>query len=466
MKRTLFALAAALAFAGAAAAQVEIVTDEAALFGEDSDAGSVEKVETSKEGSALAAFLKPAGVRIGGSFSGSAGADWTMKDPWNAPSLDAYGLDTVAAGTLFFDARPDEDFRVFGKMKASYPFSKSADSGSSTVSVPNLQVFELFADWNSGDQVFYRFGKHTVKWGVGYFWSPADVINLGAIDPLNPTEQREGPVSFRVHYPVLGTQTNLWGYAVLPQGDDPKPEEIAGAAKLEFLLAKKWEIGLGGYYKYDTPPRAMLTASGAVGSVNLFGEATGSWGSEKPFVTEVAIIHAANGFVETATYKDRLFVSGTAGFMYSNSTDHWTVVGQYLFNGEGYSNADREARIAEARVPATEAAIRAALAPTGASYSAFLARLILNSGQHYAALSLSKSELLVENLSVGAFAMANLSDLSGWVRPSVTYKLHDRSSLELAATFVFGSGDGEYVVLYEGTALTLGCKITLGSGGF
>jgi len=485
MKRRLFAIIAGAALAAGAApaySQEAIVVDEDALFGEES-ADTVEAVPEGEKDAAVKTFLKTDSVRIGGSFTGSIAPSWTMRDPWNSPSLDDHGLDTTAAGSLFFDARPDEDFRVYGKLKTSYPFSTtetfltSAEyatipitgepdvaTESDSITVPTVSVFELFADWTWKDSLFLRFGKHTVKWGVGYFFSPADVINLGAIDPLDPEAQREGPVSLRIHYPVLGTQTNLWAYAIMPQGEDPLPEDIAGAAKLEFLVAKSWEIGLGGYYKYDTPPRGVVTASGSLWKLNVFGEAVGAWGSEKSFVTDVDA--ALPKFFSSEKREDEFFFSGTAGFSYSNSEDDWSVAAQYLYKGEGYADATREDLIDDAR--ANETTIKAALALAGlpdSTYTSLLKALIYDSGRHYAALSATKS-FLDEDLSIGAMVWANLSDLSGWARPYVSYELFDKSSLELGATFVFGSGDSEYVVLNDGAALSLGFKASLGSGNF
>ncbi len=468
--RTVLAAAlAVMAFAGTSFAEdLSIVTDESALFGDD-PASIIESVETSTAGSALSTFLKNETVRIGGSFTGSVGANWTMRDPWSAPALDAYALDSVASGTLFFDARPEEDFRVYGKMKAAYPFATSADSDGrkNAVDVPNLQVFELFADWNWNDALFLRFGKHTIKWGVGYFFSPADVLNLSAIDPEDPTAQREGPVSLRLHYSVPGTQTNIWAYAIMPSkaAERDKPEYIASAAKLEFLLARSWEIGLGGYYKYDSAPRAVLTATGSIWKLNVFGEAVASWGSDKTFVTTVSATQP--DFVITTDYDSGVFFSGTAGFMYSNAEYDWSVAAQYRYNGEGYADAEREARIKEARSNETDITqkLSAAGQPSSA-YSAFLKGLMYDSGRHYAALNLSKSELFTKNLSASVFAIANLSDFSGFATPSIAYKLFDKTSLSISATFVFGGADAEYVVLNEGTALTLGFKASLGSGSF
>ncbi len=483
MKKSLYCVATALFFAffGAAlSAQIEIVTDEDALFGEGSE-DTIESVAQSSSQAGITTFLKTETVRIGGSFSGSVGADWKMNEPWTDPELDDYGLSLTSAGSLFFDARPSEDFRVYGKAKTSYPFTNTESfltsakyittpttgvtTTSGSISAPNLQVFELFADWNYKDRLFLRFGKHTVKWGVGYFFSPADVINLGSIDPLDPEAQREGPVSLRLHYPVLGTQTNLWAYAIMPQGDDPKPEDIAAAAKIEFLLAKSWEIGVGGYYKYEHPPRAVLTASGSIWKFNVFGEAVGAWGSDKDFVTDVN--STIPGFYSTEERKDRLFFSGTAGFMYRNSDTNWTIVGQYYYNGEGYADEERERLIDSART--NETAIKAALALAGlpaSTYDALIKGLIYNSGRHYTALSVSKSELFCEDFSVGALVWANLSDFSGWARPYFSYKFFDRTSLELSATFAFGSSDSEYVVLNDGPALSLGFMLSLGSGNF
>jgi hypothetical protein len=146
-------------------------------------------------------------------------------------------LSPSVAGKVFFDARPDEDTRFYGSVKTAWPFTTTQNvltgatyvpatppvttdptvtTTSTTLSWPNVSVFELFADRAWNDTLFFRFGKHTVKWGVGYFWSPADVINLTQIDVTDPTAQREGPISLRLLAPIKGTQNNIWAYAIVP----------------------------------------------------------------------------------------------------------------------------------------------------------------------------------------------------------------------------------------------------------
>ena len=480
------------------AQDIEIITDEDALFGDDavessiesadavtavpgaSATGGVEKLPESKTVSATASFLKTDSARLGGSFSASSGGSWSWTDPWNGNNNpitpDEMNLPTTLSALVFFEGRPAENFRVYGSFKTQWPFvassgpftAPSLPAGQGSVAVPNIQVFELFNDFSWNDKVFFRFGKHTVKWGVGYFWSPADVLNLSAIDVEDPDVQREGPISLRAHIPVPGTQTNIWAYALIPETDDPsslEPADLGAAAKVEFLVGN-WEVGTGAFVRYDQSASAMLSLTGAVGRFSLFGEGSLSWGSQKSFVKDISMLAP---FLVTEKYDDRPFFSGTAGFNWTKSDWDLTVVGQYLFNGQGYADDDRNTLIDDFR--AVEPVVSTILGGDGAA--ALGAGLIYNSGLHYAALSVSKSEMGLKDLSGSVFVLANLSDLSGFAKPSISYRFFDRMSASASATFHFstsalwGAGDnGEYVVLAGGPSVTLSLSSALGGGRF
>ena len=413
--------------------------DEDVLFGGDE---MITVTETAEAPDPLAGILKTETLHIGGSFSGSLQGDWQWNDPWSNPPLanlpgslepDSYDLSPALSASLYFDARPTETARFYGSAKSAWPFESSSTSqfltdvtyipgpdqifpdaigvtivdegsidlksGSITTNELNIQVFELFSDFNWDDKVFFRFGKQTITWGVGYFFSPADVLNIQAIDPENPTAQREGPVSIRAHYPIPGSQNNLWAYAVF---DDPdmKPEDTALAAKAEFVLGP-WELGVGGWYRYDRPLRGMLTASGSIGQVSLFGEASLSLGSERKWVKDITVDFGSQE-VSVLTREDdsSLFFKGSAGFMYSNSDLKLGVTGQYLYDAEGYATDDRLALIDKAH---------AVFDSFGDAGTMLFKGLIINSGRHYAALNLSRTELFTEDLSLNVFVMANLS---------------------------------------------------------
>lgn len=266
---------------------------------------------------------------------------------------------------------------------------------------------------------------------MGYFWSPADVINLEPIDVLDATAQREGPINFRVHIPVLGTQNNFYLYAILDE-DNVAFSTTALAAKAEFLLGN-YELGTGIYYRDDTAERAMLTLTGPVGNFDIFGEAMLSRGSAKTYVTDIETTTPYTITTSTSSdHRDSFYFSASTGFMYSSPKDNFTAIGQYYYNGEGYSEADRNGLIADANT--VIAALGAT--PTAAQYQQALAGLIYGSGRHYAALSLTQDEFLTEDTSISLLILANLSDGSGFVRPSIAWQVVDNFKFSLSPTFI------------------------------
>jgi len=155
-----------LLFAGMWAGAQEtgsIDTNVDSLFGDEEvveEAPAQPSSDAAKQNPVTAA-LKSDKVRVGGSFSGSITPSATWADFWDgdlALSDSNTSLGTSLKSTLFFDARPSEDLRVYGSVKAAYPFSTETADG---VLVPNLSVFELFADFNLNDKVYFRMGKST-----------------------------------------------------------------------------------------------------------------------------------------------------------------------------------------------------------------------------------------------------------------------------------------------------------------
>jgi len=439
-----------------------IDTNVDSLFGDEevvTEAPAQSPADAAKQNPVTAA-LKSDKVRVGGSFSGSITPSAMWADFWDgdmALSDETTSLGTSLKSTIFFDARPTEDFRVYGSAKAAYPFSTKTSDG---ISVPNLSVFELFADFNLNDKVYFRMGKSTVKWGVGYFWSPADVSNLEPINVLDAAAQREGPINFRVNVPIPGTQNTLYFYTILDSDyANIDFDTTALAAKAEFLLGN-YEIGLGAYYRYDTAERGMLTLTGPLGDFDVFGEAMVSRGSAKTYVTGIAT-DGTISYRSASEIRDSLFFSASAGFLYNNSNENITAVGQYYYNGEGYSNTDRDSLVSQAEIAIALAKASMNL-DTMKSLSASLSSLISGSGQHYAALMLSKGELFAsDDLSASIIAVANLSDLSGLVKPSFSWSVVDNCKLTLSPMVFFGpAGSGEFSMAGDAVYLSLGAVVS------
>ena len=455
----------------------DLEMDLDALFGDEvvEEASSTplnDQVAAAASSNPVTSALTSETVRIGGSFSGSLSPSVTWTDLWGggSPFLDPdeTSLDLSLKSTLYFDARPKEDFRVHGSVKTGWPFSTTktfltSTTTSTAISSPNISIFELFADFSLNDEMYFRFGKSTVKWGVGYFWSPADVINIESINVLDADAQREGPVNMRINIPEFGTQNNFYLYTIL-DNSDLDFDTTALAAKAEVLLGN-YEVGIGGYYRYDTAERAMLTLTGPVGDFDIFGEAMVSRGSAKNFVTDIQTTSPYNiSKSSIADNRNNFYFSASTGFLYNNSNTNINAIGQYYYNGEGYSISTKDALVTKAKL-AIASAIATLDQNAVVEISKSLASLIKGSGQHYTALNISKSNLFSEHFSASIVAVANLSDWSGIVKPTFNYAVHDNFSLALSPTYFFGPSDGEYAFFSGSNAVSLSLGATV-SGAF
>ena len=179
------------------------------LFGDDSII-EVDTTPTDAKSSDLSKgiLFQTGSVKIGGAFDlGLTTLTSFQKDKDAAKSFEETLLLPKASAQLTIDARPTENLRLYLKTGIHYPYVTESYStlittptgatsetglppnlvvngGSNSFNIANIfYIKELFSDFNIGDYVGFRFGKQTVSWGVGYFYSPADVINLTNINP-------------------------------------------------------------------------------------------------------------------------------------------------------------------------------------------------------------------------------------------------------------------------------------------
>ena len=272
----------------------EDAASEEDLFGQEEQV--TQTTEQTQNAAPRDEILTSAVPWLTGSFTGMVGLDWSWSDVWGggADFLDptSYGLSQSAtAARLGFVARPASDISVTGQVRTSYPFVKEieavidTDPGlpfvpvTTTYVVPDFTVWSLYSKFAWKDTLFFSFGKQPIKWGTGYFFSPADdIFARSNVDLADPTAEREGPLALKVHFPIPRTMHNLYAFAVLPAANSAaalaalKPEDIAVAAKAEVLLGNT-ELALAGYYQRNQRPEALLTGSTGTGDFNFFAEA-------------------------------------------------------------------------------------------------------------------------------------------------------------------------------------------------
>jgi hypothetical protein len=314
-------------------------------------------------------------------------------------------------------------------------------------------VFEIFADANYNQKLYLRIGQQVIHWGVGYFFSPADILSLTPINPLQPALERQGPLALSVNLPFAGVD-NAYLYIIANQAFAPggsfSPNELAVAPKVEFLVGD-YEIGVGGYYQKDQRPKAMVTATGsAFGKIGVFGEGVASYGSDR------VLVEQATSYTDTTTP----YFSGTVGASYAESSQHLAVYVQYYFNGQGYSGLSQE-RGAVDLYNSQQSALAAGGQPSGPLLSAVD---LLAPGRHYIACAVSWKDIRASDFDIGLFYEGNLSDGSGVASPYAAWTPFQYFTITVAPYIGYGDSGSEFVTKFGYFALSL--KVTVGEGAF
>jgi hypothetical protein len=442
-----------------------------------------------------------AGLRWGGTVTSSA----TWNGGWVAAWPDAsapvnnwkdglnYGLSTK----LFLDGRPDKDFRFRLSLKTGYPFttdtkaltsakyvttpSIGVTTSSSTISVPNLKVWEMFTDVTVNDALFLRFGKQSASWGTSYFYSPGDVISLTAKDASDPTAEREGPVAMKATVPFPGLKANLTGFVLARDsyfGSDLPSLQTLGYALQADVLVGDAQVSLGGFYQRDNAPKAVATLNTGFGflhipglsDVNLFSEAVFSYGADV-LKTSGTTGGANPQFTSISSWDKTLYYTGTVGASYSNSDANLTLRAEYLYNPFGSSDKT----VAQTAYNTFVAASMNAYTGTNTAGRAYGYGDAATPGVHYltALASLAKFGGS-DKLSFSTLWQQNFSDLSGWVKPSFTFQPWDQLGFTWGVSVVYGDDGTQYPLTFQyrdakgvplgAQRVTFNVGVTFGSG--
>lgn len=388
------------------------------------------------------ALLVHDGLELGGNYSLTLNAARRYIEDLDLDPEDS--LSISLRSDLYADVRPKPDFRVFAK--ANLAVDVDRDDAFSM----RLKLRELFTDFNYENQVFFRAGKQQVKWGVGHFFSPADVVSSGRIDPQNPDRSLEGPIALKIQYPRKSN--NYYTYLLFDQVT--ALNEIAIAPKLEFVVGRS-ELGLGAYYQQGKAPRVMATVSSSLGDVGLFAEAMVSKGSDKGFVSEQGLLDYP------LRENNRLFFHATAGghYTYSHPEGLLNLTGavQYYFNGEGYRD---QSLIADFR---QDYAIARVLFPDRVAH--VVASDLTSTGRHYLGAMVNWSQILDSKLSLASVWTANLSDRSGIFSTTLSLPSFRNISPSVGVSFNYGEALTEFGLTGQ-RITTVFAAVKLGSGSF
>jgi hypothetical protein len=384
-------------------------------------------------------------VVIDGSFETSVGMFWAWDyTPRDLADPTEVRLEAALDATFFVSAPLGERFGLTGRVGISYPDGALDPDPEDITAIlsESFTVYELYGEAFLTDFVTLKAGKRFIPWEMGYFFSPADFINLDPLDPEDPDDYREGPLALTADFTLWDQHLLVHLFPV----DQIRPWEIATALQFRMNLDLV-EARVGARYRYGDPPAASAGISLDLGVFSPFLEGSASIGSLKTYAAETTDPAAWPAGVETRDYTTGFFWSVTLGSTFEIDSMGISGAFQYLFNAQGYGIGDyrsfltnRNAEILLAQGTLTREDL-------------FLG------GSHYGAARVDWT-ILDTGLTVGVYWIGNMAALSGQLEPSVTWRLFDLLELRLAIPLVYHDWVTEFGTgLHNGFAVRAGIAL-------
>ena len=422
----------------------DIVIDENAMFGDETQPIVVQKEEKSEK---VDAELNIKKIGISGEI------EFRGKSKSKAPWIDGKNYTTFESATkadLYLDARIQDGFKVYADIEGSYYPNRTGSSLTveGTDGNGNIQEFtytqsnseiilkEFFFDANYKRKVYFRFGKQNLKWGKSYFWNPTDTINIERKSFMDLDRVREGVYGVKAHIP-FGAEKNI--YIFINNEDAGSMADSGISAKYEFLV-KNTEMSFSLWSKKNRKPIIGYDISGRALDMDLRLEASASYGSDGEKFVEIREGEDSSGnpilYPFYNKYEDKVIPKITAGFTksfdYGDFKDRISLNGEFYYNGKGYNeniikkftNSDDRTDYFKNYYEPNEY------------------------GRYYIALFTQFDKFLNDsNKSIKLNAISNLSDMSGIVTAGFVYNPIDDFTVETDLNGYFGSENSEYMLV-------------------
>jgi len=347
-------------------------------------------------------------------------------------------VDTVAVPSLidaYFDGRPTDRLRAMVLARLTFDPALSSNPipapvGGALIPAPanpNVQLDQLWLNFDVDRFAFVTVGRQHVKWGTGRFWSPTDFLTPVRTDPLSTFDTRLGTDMLKVSIPWESTSSNFTAVGLIDSnGPTASPLEVGGAFRVETVLLGA-EVGVDAVFRQHHRPEYGFSLSTALGPFDVTGEVALRREMDSP------LWQRAPGVSKTANYGDqfeRYLPSSyspqvSAGINYRwkfNEARSLTVGAEGFYNSFGYDDP----------------AILPWLMLQGA-YLPFYA------GKTYAAAYASfDSSSLLRTSSVTLSGLSNLSDHSYLMRVDFSTQVLTALTVEAFASAPLGHEGGEF----------------------
>ncbi|MFP4417204.1 MAG: DUF1302 family protein [Chitinivibrionales bacterium] len=437
MKNLIFKLLWALcAVQTAAPAQQEFEMDESALFG---DTAMIVDSEQFTDSASIIDEKKQKTVSFSGDIAGS--VTGTMnRSYFDDATISNTGYQSTAFSNFNLDVRLPGAVKSFIDAEAIYYASNES---------LDVDLNEMFLDWNIGYNVFFRAGKQVLQWGRGYFFNPVDLVNVEKTRFLNELGSREGAFGLKVHVPIQ-TRANL--YAFVDMGKVPRADSLAMAAKAEFLV-KSVEFAFSAWGKNKTDPVFGFDFSTGLFDFMISGEAALHRSITIYTLGDVAIDTTDEQIALDSKSYDwvpRLSLGIGRYFDIGDINDRLMINFEGYFNQAGTDRKDLLPGGLDMRGLTTENLLEQ-LPPD-------ILPLIFrqnNLSKWYVAAFATFNRFIISDMTLTANALVNLNQKSAMVQAGVNYTTLHNLSFDLIVTGFPGPDYTEYTIAGQGMAVEL-----------
>lgn len=350
------------------------------------------------------------------------------------------GLRPYMVGNFFLDGRLKDGYKGFGSFELKY--DPSVDEYEGGEKQTTLSTKELFADLNFNRNLYLRAGKQVLSWGQCYLWNPTDMINVENKSFLHKLEAREGTYGVKGHIP-FGTAANIYGFINMEDVDEG--EDVAGAAKFEFLVKGSemafsvWnKRNFNSVYGYDISSRLL--------GIDIKGELSYSHGSNREKVVN-------NGGLLTSERDDdkdiyKASVNLGRDFDFGEKADRLNVSVEMFYNGDGYSDNPLEDKSLYRyddkvfNVNGTDVHI-----PIGDMKTYLFGQGLYEAnyfGKYYAALFITLREFIITDLTLTLNSISDIEQESYILSSNLSYTTIRDLTAGLSINRYLGDRDGEY----------------------
>ena len=306
-------------------------------------------------------------------------------------------------------------------------------------------INEIFVDVNFGRRVYFRLGKQVLKWGVGYLWTPTDLVNIEKKNILDSSQVRQGSYGIKVHVP-FGTRANI--YSFINMNNARHLSDISMANKVEVLFLNT-EMALSVLLKNHNVPVYGFDFTSRLLTLDLHGEATLSYGDNTRRLRNYPWY--ITGLFPEVPVELMYLVPSKNALMDYKVGGRWIGKASFGF-GRGFEVLDVKDRI--------RFDVEAFYNHAGYGWNVFekdlySAGYFLSSGLYtpnyygkwYAGLFITIRQMFVEELSSMINCVVNIQDQSSIVSGMITYSPFYDLAINLQVNGFVGKTNREYTVL-------------------